>query len=225
MRESYRTCLSRTRRKLALSEGLAKHAAGGRTDYVSVVSDDVVSTVGSVVRGEFDCAAALSVHEEHFLAAVDAAAADAKKVMLLDLGSAFGVKAREHFYGSPDVLCLGLNPNRKIRPKDGEKAGDFDTELSWTAAATECGFLAALFRIVLPAGYHFDPDLVIVAVDENSPPQVSGQLVHQVQVRHYNFHLNSNCLGTQFTRHQDTSIILFSSEFGRWKGGARDACA
>ena len=90
MRESYRTCLSKTRRKLALSEGLAKHAAGGRTDYVSVVSDDVVSTVGSVVRGEFDCAAALSVHEEHFLAAVDAAAADAKKVMLLDLGSAWG---------------------------------------------------------------------------------------------------------------------------------------
>ena len=179
MRESYRSCLSKTRRKLALSEGLEKLAAEGSYHDVSFVSDDVVSIVESVARGDFDCAAALSSDDDQFVEAIKAVAS--KKVMLLDLGSALGVRAREHFYGSPDVLCLGLNPKRKIRPKDGAKAGDFDTELSWTAEASECGFLAALFRVVLPAGYHFDPDVVVVAVDENSPPQVSGQLVHHVQ--------------------------------------------
>ena len=183
MRESYRSCLGKTRRNFALSEGLEKLAAEGSYHDVSVVSNDVVSIVESVARGDLDCAAALSSDGDQFVEAIKAVVAS-KRVMLLDLGSALGVRAREHFYGSPDVLCLGLNPKRKMRPKtDGAKpAGDFDTELSWTAEpASECGFLAALFRVVLPAGYHFDPDVVVVAVDENSPPQVSGQLVHHVQ--------------------------------------------
>ena len=37
------------------------------------------------------------------------------------------------------------------------------------------------FSICPTTRYAFDPDLVVVAVDENSPPQVTGQLVHQVQ--------------------------------------------
>ena len=201
MRESYRSCLSKTRRKLALSEELEKYAADVGSHDVSIVSDDLISIVESVAKGDFDCAAAVSRDEDQFLEAVKAAAT-AKKVMLLDLGSALGMKAREHFYGSPDVLSLGMNPARKIRPKDGTKAGDFDAELSWMAEASECGFMAALFCIILPVGYNFDPNVVIVVVDENSP-QVSGQLVHHLQACPYRFALGcvNSPLGllTQYT--------------------------
>ena len=177
MRESYRTCMDNTRRKMALNASIFSClGVKGLEEF----EDSVDSIVKRVATGEFDGTAVVLSDGDRLVEFVKAATTK-NKVMLLDLGSALGVKTREHFYGSPDVLCLGLNPKEKIRPKDGAKAGDFDTELSWAASASECAFLAALFRVVLPAGYHFDPDLVVVAVDGNSP-QVSGQLVHQVQV-------------------------------------------
>ena len=177
MRESYRTCMDKTRRKMALNAStFSCLGVKGLEEF----EDSADSIVERVATGEFDGTAVVLSDGDRLVEFVKAATTK-QKVMVLDLGSALGVKTREHFYGSPDVLCLGLNPNEKIRPKDGAKAGDFDTELSWAAGASECAFLAALFRVVLPAGYHFDPDLVVVAVDGNSP-QVSGQLVHQVQV-------------------------------------------
>ena len=128
---------------------------------------DVVSIVESVARGEFDCAAAVLSDEDQFLEAVQAATTgsattgDARKVMLLDLGSALGVKAREHFYGVPDVLCLGLNPKRKIRPKGGAKAGTRCNRvltlvlLIFLNFISEMNIMPKLKLTILPVWLHF----------------------------------------------------------------------
>ena len=179
MRESYRYCQNKTGRNLAVSGGMQKHVEESRSD-IAVLSSSMVSIIEGVSREEFDCAAAVVSSDDEFVEGVKAAASAVNKVMVLDLGTALGLRAREHFHGSRNVLCFGLNPAKKLKPKVGGW-GEFDMEVSWTAEASQCGFLAALFRIVLPAGYNFDPDLIVVAVDENSPPEVTGHIVHQVQ--------------------------------------------
>lgn len=128
----------------------------------------------------------------------------AKKVLILDWDVHHGNGIQNMFYDNPNVLYISLHrfdngtffPSRMDANYDfcGEKHGEgFNINIPWNGAGMgDPEYSLALFNIILPVGYEFNPDLVLISAGfdaaQGDPlgkccvtPEMYGHFVHHLQ--------------------------------------------
>ncbi|XP_059088212.1 histone deacetylase 6-like [Tigriopus californicus] len=128
----------------------------------------------------------------------------AKRVLILDWDVHHGNGIQNMFYDNPNVLYISLHrfdngtffPSRMDANYDycGENQGEgFNINIPWNGAGMgDPEYSLALFNIILPVGYEFNPDLVLISAGfdaaQGDPlgkccvtPEMYGHFVHHLQ--------------------------------------------
>jgi hypothetical protein len=152
----------------------------------------LLAVVESVCKGETQCGSSLLDGDDRAkqiaIAAKHAKAfGETKKVLILDLTDGATAQVQDEFLDDPNVLCVSIGCGAVLDAAAavGRGAGaGFTVDISW--AESNMGdpeYLAALFNVVLPIAYQFDPDLIIASAgfDYSGSGAMFGHFVHQMQ--------------------------------------------
>ncbi len=129
---------------------------------------------------------------------------ECKRVMILDWDVHHGNGIQNMFYDNPNVLYVSAHrydngtffPTREDANYDfvGEGRGEgFNVNIPWNGSGMgDPEYLSALFSIILPVAYQFDPDLVLVSAGFDAArgdplghckvsPEMYGHIVHHLR--------------------------------------------
>jgi histone deacetylase 6 len=127
-----------------------------------------------------------------------------KRVLILDWDVHHGNGIQNMFYDDPQVLYISVHrydngtffPNRLDANYDfvGEGRGEgFNVNIPWNGSGMgDPEYTCALFNVILPIAYQFDPDLVLVSAGFDAArgdplgfckvsPEMYGHIVHQLR--------------------------------------------